>query len=95
MERVTDIRYVPITPKGSHYGFVDFSLDGALTFKDMDVHKRRDGKGFRVGYRQHPVSKREWVKPQNKEIQEVIDTAITQYLEEIGYGTTSNGSPAK
>lgn len=95
MERVTDIRFVPITPKGTHHGFIDFSLDGNLTFKDMDVHRKRDGSGFRVQYRQHPVSGREYVKPQNKEIQQLIDEAITVYLEGIGYGTNSNGNTSK
>lgn len=82
MERVTEIRFIPVTNEGSMVGYIDFSLDGNLTFKDMALHKRLDGKGYRVVYRKNQVSGREYVKPQNRETQQAIDDAVSKFMED-------------
>lgn len=92
-DKLTDIRFVPITqePFRGMVGYIDFSLNSDLLFKDMAVYERKDTKGFRVVYRKNDTSGREYVKPQNKRIQQFIDDEVTKFLKERDYGrTTSN-----
>lgn len=84
-ELVSEIRFIPIKPNGSHYGFVDFLYDGNILLKDIAVHKKREG-GYRLVYPKHKISEREYVRPQNKATQQTIDAAITAFIRENGHG---------
>jgi hypothetical protein len=80
METVSEIRFIPIKEKEGHVGFCDFLFENNILFKDIAVHKRRDGLGYRLVYPRHHVSERIFVRPQNKKTQEAIDGAITKFL---------------
>lgn len=91
MNKLTDIRFVPITqvPFKGHCGFVDFFFEGKFLFKDIAVYQRLNKKGFRLVYPANKTSGREFVRPNNKEITKIIDEEITEFMEKRNYGQSS------
>lgn len=81
--RVSEIRFVPVEGAvKDHVGFVDFTLDGEMAFKDAMVYK--DHSAFKVVYRKHPKSDRYYVHPVRRTTSFEINDAITKYLKEKG-----------
>lgn len=87
MEKITDIRFVPITqnPFQGHCGFIDFSYNGFI-FKDIAVFELLNKKGYRLVFPKHPKSQREYVHPMGRKVQQELDGLITKYLKENGDG---------
>ena|SRR3990167_3425489 len=81
---ITEIRFIKITRKKNHVGFVSFLYDGRLALKDIAVHELREPK---AGIRYHlayPKNMTEKIifHPIDKTTQEHIDRKINAYLTE-------------
>lgn len=83
-ELVSEIRFIPIRERqGSLIGFINLVYNGDIEFKDISVHQRRDGKGYRLVYPKNKEMDREIFRPINKEAQQAIDKAITEHINNL------------
>ena len=83
--KITEIQILPIKPKDGLVAFASFVLDGNVYLGSIGIHKKLDGRGFRITYPTKKVADKDFhiFHPINRQASEEIEEAIILKAEEI------------
>ena len=83
-QRITEVNITPIKANNGLIAFANVVFDNSLFLGSIGIHTKLEG-GYRLTYPTKTVSGREMnlYHPINKEISELIETAVIKKLKEI------------
>ena len=83
--KVKKVEIVPIKPHEGLLAFASIEIDDQLYIGSIGVHKRRDGKGYRITFPSRKVGDYQMIicHPTTPDLSKEIESAISSKAEEI------------
>jgi DNA-binding cell septation regulator SpoVG len=83
--KVKKVEIVPIKPHEGLLAFASVEIDGQFYIGSIGVHKRRDGRGYRITFPTRKVGDHQLAicHPTTPDLSKEIESAITSKAEEV------------
>jgi stage V sporulation protein G len=83
--KVKKVEIIPIKPHEGLLAFASVEIDDSFYIGSIGVHKKRDGKGYRITFPTRKVGNHQFTicHPTKQDLSKEIESAITSKAEEV------------